>query len=447
MGALVVKHGLKAGGGIVNRRGVITTRSRRRSGVRIPERGRGACARDLRSTPPSGRPARDEPARWLGGSCATRGFQARAFTLLEVMIVLSLLVLMASIAWPLLETRITKAELPESAERLCSALMMLRSEAVMEHRRYRIRFLPTDSGENEDGEAVDWQQPCLEYEHDPIRNPGVFEPVPAGWAREQILLGDAQVHDVIMGRPAWTLPLATSEDPEELDEEEGELLEEESEEEKQERERFLRSVPVGEDEEIDENRPTIVFESDGSADWVTLVVARVHPEEELEEETPQLWVVLDGRTGLAYVREMITEEELEDTDLYVEREKLELPDTVDMSSLTFNVGGEGGDFSTGDDLAAGGDMYGDGLGDLAGDDLSGQENDGRSTTVTTGGNSGGEAEPRRGQGRRRGGGGEESSGGRKGRRDGAEQLDEKLSDSDLSDEERTKVRKALGGRK
>jgi len=277
------------------------------------------------------------------GAAAWVARPAAAFTLVEVLVVLGLLVLLAGISWPVLESHITASELPESADRLCSALFMARSEAVLENRRYRVRF-PEES-----------QQPVIERESDPIRFPGVFEPVTAAWASEPVLLADVQVHHVVLGRPAWTKPLSRIDDAAALKKEQKELEEDDST--KRERQRLLRGLTVDDAEGEEDARPMIVFESDGSAEWATLVLSRLSPKDELEETTPQLWVVLDGRTGLARVRPQITEEQLSDPEFYVEWEKLDLPDTVDISDLSFEVGEEqmaGGESDLGFETPGGG---------------------------------------------------------------------------------------------
>jgi type II secretory pathway pseudopilin PulG len=267
-------------------------------------------------------------------------FRAGAFTLLEIVVVLSLLALLAALAWPNLQGRITAAELPQSAEQLRSALYMTRSEAVMEHRRFRLRFVPGE------------QQPLIEWEPDPIQYPGVFEPAKRPWAKEPVLLADVQVHRVTFGRPEWTLPLSTtSQDEQELAKEEKKRLEQ-TDEEKIQEQKFLRGALMNGDgdKEDDEYRPMVVFGPDGSTEWATFVVARLDPEEELLEEMEQVWVVLDGRTGLATIREQVTEEQLADPEFYVAREKLELPDDLDVDDLTFQIGGDTGLGSDGQDL-------------------------------------------------------------------------------------------------
>ena len=122
--------------------------------------------------------------------------RVRGFTLIELAIALSLLVLLGAIAWPALRGRIKAAELPDSADRIRSMLFMVRSQAVMEHRRYRVRFAP------------EVQKPIIEYEADPIRETGVGEPGKAGWGEEPMLPGDVQAPEVKRGCTVWTQHLS-----------------------------------------------------------------------------------------------------------------------------------------------------------------------------------------------------------------------------------------------
>ncbi len=361
---------------------------------------------------------------------------APAFTLIELMVVMGLLVLLGSMVWPAMENQITRSELPESANRICSMLYMARCEAVMEHRRYRIRFEPGE------------QQPLIEYERNPIRSPGEFELVPSGWAHEQILLGDVQVYEVTPGRPYWTEPLSVTGSADELEEDQEEVEEEqvaaESDEERREQEAFLWGGLRDEDIEVDENRPTIVFEADGSSDWATLILAHVDPEEELEEEEQQLWVVLDGRMGLASIRDQVTEEMLEDEEFYVEREKLELPDLLDVDDLTFEVGEsfDGGGSFSGGERSFGDDGLGGGF-DEAADQIEKLDDEGFDKAEFSGGDTGdggSRRQPSKKEGRRAESGNE--GGRRRGQRmDDLSDLDRKLADTDLSEEEREQMRR------
>jgi len=251
----------------------------------------------------------------------------RGFTLLELLLALSLLLLLTAMAWPLMQSQIVAAELPESASRIRSLLYMTRSSAMLEHRRHRVRFAP------------DVQQPLIEIEPDPIIEPGRFVPVLQDWATEPALLSDVQVHRVNPGRPAYMRPVSAedgaAQDPLAVEtpvEETGPATDSTS-------AKFQAAMSDGlggQEAEIDERRPVILFEADGSTDWATLIISRTLPTEELPKDQPEAWVVLDGRTGLAIIRDAVTQSQLDDPTFYVQREKLELPDTP-TEDLTLNI--------------------------------------------------------------------------------------------------------------
>ncbi len=371
-----------------------------------------------------------------GGACARRpsrrGHRGRSkagFTLVEILVMLGVLVLLAGIAWPAMESQIRASELPESADRMRTVLAMTRCEAMMQYRRFRVRF------------ETEAQQPIVEWEPDPIRRPGEFEVTTAPWADEPVLLADVQVHKIELGRPLWMMPLAQTDDPDAILQE----IEKEKELRKEQETKLGFSVDGGlavssQDEElaIDENRPMIVFDVDGSSEWATLVVARVDPGEELMEDDPQIWVLLDGRTGLASIRDQVTEEQLSDPEFYVEREKLELPDTVDVDDLSFDV--TTGLPGTGDDTLE------SALGGLTGTGDSGGQQD-LSTILVPPSNMQSKPEDAtsmsatgQSPGARSPGG----SGGRRGRpasgRDANSQLNGELAGSDLTEQEKSNIR-------
>lgn len=346
----------------------------------------------------------------------------RAYTLLEVLIVLSLLVLLASMAWPLVQSQILASELPESASRMRETLYMTRSAAMLEHRRHRIRFAPGK------------QQPIIEVELDPILRPGEWVHCTYPWTREPILLKDVQVHGIFPGRPDYLKPVSATEDAG------GRTREKEA-------QRDL-SLDVGvtagqqigsigvatanDQAELDPQRPPIVFETNGSSDWATIVLARILPEEAIDEQALQLWVVLDGRTGLARVQEQITQAQLADPGFYVQREKLELPDVTSTKDLSLTIttdeagnlvdptsmpSGQAGIGGTGGMGRAGGGMTDPSQGGLPGQ--------GGIPPVAP------PAVPEQAE-----------------TRDEMEQLEEQLADSDLSDEEKEEIRRNFrsGGR-
>lgn len=248
---------------------------------------------------------------------------ARGFTLLEILIVLALLVLISWMAWPALSHHLAGSQLPEAADRFRSLMYLTRSEAMMQHRRFRLRFEP------------DVQQPYIEVEPDAVGAAGQYVAATASWASEDALPERIHVHDIIPGRPAYLTPVSNAA-PEDTGDEigaesttdlnEGNAVDP-----------FSAQSDAMKDGRTDEHRPSIVFEPDGSTDWATVVLAEVAPSEKLNDQDRQFWIILDGRTGLAKVREGITDEELASNEFSIPREKLILPRTTDVKDMTLTI--------------------------------------------------------------------------------------------------------------
>lgn len=340
-----------------------------------------------------------------------------AFTLLEVLIVLSLLVLLAAMAWPLMQSQITASELPESASHIRDALYMTRSSAMLEHRRHRIRFAPRE------------QHPFVEIEIDPISRPGEWISVAYPWTREPFLLADVQVTAIHPGRPVWLKPYSETEDTI------GSGREKTARDEMNLNIGVTAGAQIGsiaiatgaDDAERDELRPPIVFETDGSTGWATIVLSRVEPGGEVVEEEPQKWVILDGRTGLASVRDPLTDEEISNPDVFVRREKLDYPDAVAPEDLTLSITmDEQGNILPPDELGQGA-LSGDPFMPAGGDGMkpdpnlaSGQSGQPQTLTESPPAEAGTDVDP-------------------------AQKLEEELANSDLTEEEKEKIRKNFQG--
>lgn len=348
----------------------------------------------------------------------------KGFTLLELLLVLALLVLLSAMAWPLMQSQMVAAELPESASRMRSLLYLTRSAAMLEHRRHRIRFSPKD------------QQPVVEIEYDPILEPGRYVPVDQDWALEPALLEDVQVHRVHPGRPAYLRPVSASEgeavDPlavEPVAEEPVSGVESTAA-----KFQAARSDGLGGQEaEIDERRPLILFEADGSTEWATLVLSRMPPEEELPEDEDQVWVVLDGRTGLATFRDAVTQAQLDDPTFYVQREKLELPETS-IDDLTLSIENPGGSAEESQDLSDAmqsmSDLSGQDAGSLQGMDQSALQGGlGQQPTQDASLNPNGLPE--------------QNPEDQKTQEDALSQLEKELANSNLTDEEKEEIRRSF----
>src|ERR1051325_7973772 len=111
------------------------------------------------------------------------------------MLVIGLMVLLTGLAWPALDQRMKASQLGESSENMRAALRMARATAGLQNHRMRIRW------------KRDEQQPLIEFEVDPMNEPGHWEPITQRWSENDILLGDVQVVQIIAGRPDYLTPI------------------------------------------------------------------------------------------------------------------------------------------------------------------------------------------------------------------------------------------------
>lgn len=104
-------------------------------------------------------------------------------TLIELLLVITLLMLLAAIAWPNFTAMGRAERLEESARRIKSLIAMCRAEAMNTGRRHRITI-------RLDGSLK------LRRQLDPITAPHVYVPVQKPWARLAFLLEDVWVESV-----------------------------------------------------------------------------------------------------------------------------------------------------------------------------------------------------------------------------------------------------------
>jgi len=105
------------------------------------------------------------------GPMPVRCLLRRAFTLLEVLLVIAVLVVLAALVAPNIAGRREQAQLEYIASHVSSLLSLARSTAMTTGRRHRCVF-------DENGSRM-W----IEHEVDPIEQGGQFEPINANWAR------------------------------------------------------------------------------------------------------------------------------------------------------------------------------------------------------------------------------------------------------------------------
>ncbi len=216
----------------------------------------------------------------------------RAFTLLELMLVLGLLVLLAFFVVPNFQTPIERSYLPESGERLRALITLARANAMLDGLRYRIRFLDERDEVWDELSQYERRQPYIEVEAEPIEQPGEFFPVKASWATPDTFLGDVWCYQVWFGEPTFESVLAELEEQELQDEEE-------------------RKEEMG----LDEDEPwVLIFEPDGTSEWMTfrLIDAPYEDFDEAElEEYPQIDAILDGRLGMVFLQRPLSEDEID----------------------------------------------------------------------------------------------------------------------------------------
>lgn len=109
--------------------------------------------------------------------------QRRAFTLLEILLVILLFGLLLGLAWPQFWNTREAEQLPETARRMKALFSMCRAEAMNDARRYRLYFL-------QDGSVA------LRVQHDPIAAPEQYVELKRGWAGGEFVLEKVWVEGV-----------------------------------------------------------------------------------------------------------------------------------------------------------------------------------------------------------------------------------------------------------
>lgn len=216
---------------------------------------------------------------------------APAFTLLEIALVVALLVAISAIAIPNFVRQIEREELPGSARQLRSLLSLVRANASFEGKRYRVRFPKEDERDALGGD----QQPLIEREDDPIRDPEVFHEVTAPWAIGKTLLGEVWCVEMRLGRPTIDDLRARRDEITEISDE------------------LLRSP-----EDFEQEYPPLYIEPDGSSEWATFTLTNAPRDTEFDEleDHPRIDLVVEGTTGLAWMQRPFYDEEL---DLFEEK--------------------------------------------------------------------------------------------------------------------------------
>lgn len=217
-----------------------------------------------------------------------------AYTLIEVVLVVALLVAIGAMAIPRFVGQLEGQHLPGSAGQLRSLISLTRANAAFDGKRYRIRY----AGENEEVKGGDRRQPIVEREEDPVRDPEVYTRVTSPWAVGDTLLGEVWCAEVRTGRP-------TIEKLQELrDRGRDDISDELS------KQRDAQNLEA--------ERQPMYIEPDGASEWVTFVLTKAPPNTPVEnvEEFPTLELICEGSTGFAWIQRPFYDEEL---DLFEEK--------------------------------------------------------------------------------------------------------------------------------
>jgi prepilin-type N-terminal cleavage/methylation domain-containing protein len=248
------------------------------------------------------------PAR-QGGLGPPRGSNPpRGFTLLELLIVIGLVLLLASMVVPVFTGEIARRRLADSIGQMQSLVQLTRAHAMNDGKRYRIRW-PEEDAYKEAEEKSETLQPIVEVEADPIGQPGVFTEVKDLWVQGDTLHSGIQCVRVELGQQEPNDP----NDPNQSDEMRqiasgvDQMFDDKSELE----DMFEQDMDeAGSEEEKDPVRPAIVFETDGTAEWARIYLTNGDAGEDGE---PQTWeIAIDGRTGSVGWRKSLSESEAQE---------------------------------------------------------------------------------------------------------------------------------------
>ncbi len=255
----------------------------------------------------------------LGLSPSGRPSPVRAFTLIEVMLVIGMLLVLAYFVLPIFTGEIERRRLEDSISQMQSLINLTRAHAMNDGKRYRLRW-PDEPNYEEASEKGLTLQPIIEVEASPIDQPGVFTEVNDVWAVGETLYTGVQCERVVLGR---------QQEPNEPNQFENEMsriangaeqmFQEDSDLDKM----FQDNVTVksSTEEEKDPNRPAIVFDPDGTAEWATIYLTNGTLTEEGELQTWEIFI--DARTGNVGWRRTLSEEERQQATVDAEEQKEE----------------------------------------------------------------------------------------------------------------------------
>lgn len=249
----------------------------------------------------------------LGGGIRRGGAGSNraAFTLVEMLLVVGMLLILAWFVVPVFTGELKRRHLEHSIDQLQSLIRLTRAHAMNDGKRYRIRWPDKDAydGADETGRTL---QPIIEVEKDPIGEPGVYTEVNELWVRGDTLHEGIQCTEVRLGRPKRPEDELREEEKLGRFEQVAKGLDEMFNEEEDPFQDMFGDGPneLGNEEEMDPIRPAIVFEPDGTVQWSSIFLTNGDEDEDGE---PRTWeVIVDGRTGTVGYRRTPTQAEMDD---------------------------------------------------------------------------------------------------------------------------------------
>lgn len=211
----------------------------------------------------------------------------RAFTLVEVLLVIMLLGMIAMLALPNLGSEVSRRSLTESADRLRSLIVMSHARAIQDGVCYRIQFPGTPDpndprARKEIDVPLDTLQPELSRQTEPLRFPEAYGGIPLPWNDMPVLQPGTRCVAVLSGKPDFTV---TGDSP-------------------------IAGPQIG--ETVTSFVP-LTLRPDGTTDWVTFVLTDLPFDTVLNrEDAPRILnVIVDGRTGQVWVQRALRREEVE----------------------------------------------------------------------------------------------------------------------------------------
>lgn len=213
--------------------------------------------------------------------------RSRAFTLMEVILVLVILALIIAFAFPNYDVALVGNRLTESADRLRAQINMSRARAMQEGLKYRISFPGTPDPNDKQAEKeidvpLETLQPEVFRQSEPLKNPEAYGRVEDKWATQKIMMDGVRCVAVLPGKPNFEI---TPESP-----------------------IAGPSISEGRAEFV-----PLTLNPDGTTHWVTFVLTDL-PFDTVPEDYQVgriLNVIVDGRTGQTWVQRALRVTEVE----------------------------------------------------------------------------------------------------------------------------------------